>query len=67
MSQRTRNITLSEEKEEKHVTKGLLHPLYLLAGYSVLGWNHPGFAGSSVSLFIYYLCFKYCCPVSDWL
>ena len=38
------------------VTKGLLHPLYLLAGYSVLGWNHPGFAGSSVSLFIYYHC-----------
>ena len=25
-------------------------PIYLyVAGYSVLGWNHPGFAGSSVS------------------
>lgn len=24
----------------------------LEAGYSVLGWNHPGFGGSSVCLFL---------------
>lgn len=23
------------------------------AGYSVLGWNHPGFGGSTVSLILY--------------
>lgn len=25
-------------------------PVSTLAGYSVLGWNHPGFGGSTVSL-----------------
>ena len=29
--------------------------IFVTAGYSVLGWNHPGFLGSTVSLLIFTL------------
>ena len=35
------------------------------AGYSVLGWNHPGFAGSTVCEFLFELLLIVCLEIEN--